>query len=137
MKLIKTTLVALIAIIGFSSNAQETKTSNETLVKKEMRVSRELKVAEFKLSPEQIATHRADELKTKVELTAEQYAKVKELFLKVENRKSAINNVSEEEKTNALNNLQKMENDELETILTPTQKKIVSSPKTENKASNM
>jgi len=136
MKLIKTTLVALTVIIGFNSNAQET-SSRKTSPNTQVRATQSPQAISFVSTPEQIATQRADELKAKVELTAEQYSKVKDLFLKVENRKSAINNVSEEEKTNALNDLQIMENKELDTILTPTQKKIVSAPKTTKTATNM
>lgn len=140
MKLIKTTLVALTVIIGFSSNAQENKTNNEqTLTKREKKVAHELKVIDFQSTPEQIASKRTEELKAKVELTDEQFTKVQDLFLKVEKRKSALNNTnsSEEEKTNALNDLQKMEDDGLQSILTPAQKKIMSTPKTNKTATNM
>lgn len=137
MKLIKTTLVVLTIIIGFSSNAQdsrERKTASSTDVK--ARISSN--PMSF-ISTEQIANKRVDELNAKVELNEEQLTKVKELFLKVENRKKALNNSnsSEEEKNNTLNELQKMEDEGLQSILTTDQKKILSAPKTNKTATDM
>lgn len=140
MNLIKTTLVALTVVIGFASNAQEAgNTSTRTPLKKDAKIAHKLTVAEFKMTPEQTANKRADELNAKVELNEEQFTKVKDLFLKVENRKNALNNSSssEEEKNNALNDLQKMEDRELQSILTPDQKNILSTPKTNKTATNM
>jgi uncharacterized protein with von Willebrand factor type A (vWA) domain len=137
MKLIKTSLLALAVAIGLFSNAQETGSVERAETKKEVKTTTKLTTADFKTSPELTAASRAEELRTKVQLTDEQYSKVKDLFLKVENRKNALNGASEDDKTKATNDLKTLENRELDNILTPAQKKIVSSPKTENKASNM
>ena len=140
MKIIKTTLVALTLVIGISSYAQENSTIQQKKpAQKEFRNTRNLNTIEFKLSPEQTANKRTDELNSKVKLTEDQLTKVKDLFLKVENQKETLKNsdASETEKNNALIELQKMEDDGLQSILTPDQNKILSAPKTNKTATNM
>jgi hypothetical protein len=134
MKLIKTTLVALTVIIGFSSNAQETRKNSGI---KQTGTLKTTNLNELAKTPEQIATERAVELKSKVELTDEQFTSVKDLFLKTENRKAALTNVSEEEKAKEIANLKTNEEKALNAILTPTQQKTISAPKTAKSATNM
>lgn len=136
MKLIKTTLIALTLTIGFFSNAQETNTRRNSELEKAGSMS-EVKLANSTDTPEQIAQKRAEEIRLKEQLNEQQFVQVKSLFLKIENRKGALNNVSEAERANALVELKTIENRELDLIIHPV-KKQVDSPKTKEKtATNM
>lgn len=138
MNLLKTTFVALTIIIGFASNAQDSK-GRRNSSSTEIKATISPNAISFVSTPEQVANKRAEELNSKVGLNEDQLTKVKDLFLKVENRKNALNNSSssEEEKNNALNELQKMEDEGLQSILTTNQKKMLSAPKTTKTATNM
>ena len=133
MKLIKTSLVALIATVGFFSSAQET-TNDLKPDKLEATVATDVK---SKRANKVTATKRAEELNKQVQLNEEQLTAVIDLFTKTENRKAAIKNENEAEKNKALNDLQIMENKALDEILTSTQKKVLSSPKATKTATSM
>ena len=140
MKLIKTSLVALIATLGFFSNAQETKVNELNSEKKVTTVTRNvdrLEAIKSQMENKDTATKRAEELNKKVRLSEEQLTAVIDLFTKTENRKAAIADVNEAEKNKALNDLQIMENKSLDEILTSTQKKVLSSPKATKTATSM
>lgn len=133
MKITQIVLLAVTLTIGFASNAQE---ATEIRKNSDIKKTGSLRTADLNQlvkTPEQIATERAIELKSQVELTDEQFTAVKDLFLKTENRKAALTNVSEEEKAKEITNLKANEDKALKEILTPTQQKIISKPNSTTK----
>ena len=97
MKIGQITLIALALTSGCTVFAQE---------KTENRVARENNISKTKVvglpntqqSPEQIATAKTEKLKSSTQLSSEQEVSVKNLFLKIENRKAALTNLNEQEK---------------------------------------
>ena len=126
MKLTQIAILAFTLSAAYSVNAQEKERRSTEPIKK-------ISVAELKLTPEQTATKRATELRSKVELTDDQFTSVNSLFLKIENRRAAFTNLSEAEKLKANSELQTVEDRELNSILSPTQQKLNSGTKTTTK----
>jgi hypothetical protein len=131
MKLTQIAILVFTLSAGYSVNAQETVRRSEEPIRK-------IGIAELKLTPEQTATNRATELKSKLELTGDQFTSVKNLFLKIENRRASFTNLSDAEKSKANSDLQSAEDRELNSILSPSQQKLNSGSKTTTKtATNM
>lgn len=133
MKITQIVLVAITLTIGFASNAQEVTETRKNSGIKQTGTLKTANLNELVKTPEQIATERAVELKSQVELSDDQFTAVKDLFLKMENRKAALTNVSEEEKAKEIANLKVNEDKALKAILTPAQQKIISKPNSTTK----
>lgn len=138
MKIGQIALVAITLTIGFALNAQETtgrKSDNKIEPIGNMKV---VNLSELNASPEQTAINKTEALKAKVKLTEEQEISVKNLFLKIENRKASLASLSSEEKAKAMKDLQSVEDRELNSILSPSQQKLNSgSNSTVKPAANM
>lgn len=122
MKIGQIALFAIALSSGFTVCAQEIteKISTEHLRTEKVAVSRSLIQ-----SPEQIATTRTEELKSTVQISEEQEAAVKSLFLKIENRKTGLTSMSPEQKTQALKELKAAEDRELGLILKTPEKDVM------------
>lgn len=137
MKIVQIAFLAITLTTGFAVNAQESTESRKTTDKKLSTVNN-ANIQKLSLTPEQTALNKTNELKSKMELTNDQEVAVKNLFLKIENRKAGLTNLNEADKQRSLNELQSVEDRELNSILAPTQQKINSESKTTTKtATNM
>ena len=121
MKSNKLVLLALALTAGITANAQET----EKAVKKNTTSVTSSNIKSLPFTPEQTALNRTNELKSKVKLTEEQEISVKNLFLKIENRKASLASLSSEEKAKAMKDLQSVEDRELNSILSPSQQVLI------------
>ena len=132
MKSNKIVLLALALTAGITANAQE---KNETRIARENNISKTKAIGlpNTSQTPEQIATAKTEKLKGNTVLSSEQEVSVKNLFLKIENRKAALTNLSEQEKANSLKELQEVEDRELKAILAPSQQKMKSETKATTK----
>jgi len=134
MKIVQIALLAITLTAGITANAQET----EKAVKKNTTSVTSSNIKSLPFTPEQTALNRTNELKSKVKLTEEQEISVKNLFLKIENRKASLASLSSEEKAKAMKDLQSVEDRELNSILSPSQQKLNSgSNSTVKPAANM
>ena len=115
MKIVQIALLAITLTAGITANAQET----EKAVKKNTTSVTSSNIKSLPFTPEQTALNRTNELKSKVKLTEEQEISVKNLFLKIENRKASLASLSSEEKAKAMKDLQSVEDRELNSILSP------------------
>lgn len=129
MKTNKLVLLALALTAGITANAQET----EKAVKKNTTSITSSNIKSLPFTPEQTALNKTNELKSKTQLTEEQEAAVKNLFLKIENRKAALTSQTDDEKARALKELQEVEDRELNSILAPSQRKVKLETKTSTK----
>jgi len=135
MKLNQIVVVAITATMGFAVNAQETNTRKGSELKN-VTPLKKIELTDANSTPEQTATKRTQNLKAKVQLTDDQVTSVQNLFVKIENRKDALKNLSAEEQVQPRKDLQAVEDRELNKILTPAQQKLNSSPKTNTNSNN-
>lgn len=137
MKLKQIALIMLTITLSFMSNAQESSAKKSTKDAK-LRDVEVKEVQKLSLTPEQTADNKTKALKEKVQLSESQEVAVKDLFLKMENRRAALNKLNEQERAKALKDVQTVEDRELNTILSnQSTKKQTESPSKTKTATNM
>lgn len=137
MKLKQIALLMLTITLSFMSNAQESSAKKSTKDAK-LRDVEVKEVQKLSLTPEQTADNKTKALKEKVQLSESQEVAVKDLFLKMENRRVALNKLNEQERAKALKDVKTVEDRELNTILSnQSTKKQTESPSKTKTATNM
>lgn len=126
MKLVNTIALSALLIGSFSVSAQ-TETERKTV-----RQSKVASVAALDITPEQKGEARAKQLSDRVDLSDDQFIKVKELFTNIELKNKGVQdnaNIDTEQKREIIKSNSEYEQSVLKGILTPEQlKKLDTTP---------
>jgi len=120
MKLVSTIALGALLIVGLNVNAQTEKSRNAEPAKKVSSLQK------FEVTPEQQGEARANRLSEKVDLSEEQFEKVKILFTNIETKNKGVRenaNISSEQKQEIIKSNNDYEQKALKDILTPEQLK--------------